>query len=221
MSLPTRRSVVALLVAAPVAARARAARGAEPTAEELAKKVQARHDAAKTYQASFEQTFTLKAQGTEKVQKGKVAFERPGKMSFRYDAGDRVVSDGKTVRVYEKQHAHVYEVALKKSVYPASIAFLVGKGQLEKDFAWVLRDAKKAGFEGGAVIEGTPREATPAWQRLFLWVEPKTGDVRRVLVLDAQGNRNRFDFTGASLDKAVPKGEFEFTPPPGTKVVKV
>ena len=44
--------------------------------------------------------------------------------------------------------------------------------------------------------------------------------VRRVLIVDAQGNKNRFDFSAPIVNKPVPKDEFDFTAPPGTKVVK-
>jgi outer membrane lipoprotein carrier protein len=188
-------------------------------AEDVALLVQAWSDQLKTWQAGFEQTFTLRVQNTSKNQKGKLAFERPGKMSFRYDSGDRVVSDGTTVRVYEKQHKQMFELALKKSLYPASLAFLVGKAKLVEEFRWSLRDAKKLGWDGW-VLDGSPKESSPAYQRLLLYAETKTGAVKRVLVLDAEGNKNRFDFDGAAANKALTRGEFEFTPPPGTKIVR-
>jgi outer membrane lipoprotein carrier protein len=75
-------------------------------------------------------------------------------------------------------------------------------------------------FEGGYVLEGTPKEATPAYQKMLLYVDAPTNQVRRVLILDAQGNRNRFDFETPVVNVPVPKSEFEFTPPPGTKVIK-
>jgi outer membrane lipoprotein carrier protein len=44
--------------------------------------------------------------------------------------------------------------------------------------------------------------------------------VRRVLLLDAQGNKNRFDFKTPEVNKKAPAGEFDFKPPPGTQVIK-
>ena len=44
------------------------------------------------------------------------------------------------------------------------------------------------------MLEGVPKEATPAYQKILLYVDANTYQVRRVLLLDAQGNRNRFDF---------------------------
>lgn len=44
------------------------------------------------------------------------------------------------------------------------------------------------------------------------------GVVRRILILDAQGNRNRFDFEDASQPPSIPSAEFQLSPPPGTDV---
>ena len=83
-----------------------------------------------------------------------------------------------------------------------------------------LLDAAQMKFEGGYVLEGTPKEATPAYQKVLLYVDGQTSQVRRVLILDAQGNRNRFDFSAPVVNQAVEKSEFDFTPPPGTRIIK-
>ncbi|MFT3772822.1 MAG: outer membrane lipoprotein carrier protein LolA [Minicystis sp.] len=193
-----------------------------PTAEEIAGRVQKFYDATKTFKATFKQTYTIKVQNVQKVSTGKVVFEKPGKMSFKYDApnGNRVVSDGTTIRVYEKENEQMYELAVAKSQYPAALAFLMGKGQLTRDFSLRLLDPAQMKFEGGYVLEGTPKEATPAYQKMLLYVDAATNQVRRVLILDAQGNRNRFDFEAPAVNEPVAKGEFDFVPPVGTKIIK-
>jgi len=40
-----------------------------------------------------------------------------------------------------------------------------------------------------------------------------------VLILDAQGNRNRFDFDSPLVNTPVAPGLFTFTPPAGTQIV--
>jgi outer membrane lipoprotein carrier protein len=195
---------------------------AAPTAEEIGRRVQAFYDSTKTFKASFTQSYTIKVQNVKKESKGTVTFEKPGKMNWAYDApnGNRVVSDGNTIRVYEKENEQMYESPVKGSQYPAALAFLMGKGQLVKDFNLKLLDAAQMKFEGGYVLEGTPKEATPSYQKILLYVDAQTNQVRRVLILDAQGNRNRFDFSAPVVNQPVPKTEFEFTPPPGTRVIK-
>lgn len=193
-----------------------------PTAEQIGARVQAFYDATKTFKANFTQTYTIKVQDVKKVSTGKVTFEKPGKMSWSYDApnGNRVVSDGTTIKVYEKENEQMYETPVKGSQYPAALAFLMGQGQLTKDFTLRLLDPAQMKFEGGYVLEGTPKSATPAYQKVLLYVDAQTNQVRRALILDAQGNRNRFDFSAPVVNEPAAKGEFEFTPPPGTRVIK-
>src|SRR5690349_8896655 len=220
-------STLLLALAAPAALLAVSVHPAEslaagPTAEEIGARVQSFYDSTKTFKATFEQTYTIKVQNVKKVSTGKVTFEKPGKMSWAYDApnGNRVVSDGTTIRVYEKENEQMYETPVKGSQYPAALSFLVGQGQLTKDFTLRLLDAAQMKFEGGYVLEGTPKSATPAYQKILLYVDAQTNQVRRVLILDAQGNKNRFDFSAPVVNQPVPKGEFEFTPPSGTRVIK-
>lgn len=197
-----------------------AATSADSKAEEIADRVQAFYQQTRTFKASFKQKYWIKAHNKTKSSRGDVRFEKPGKMSWRYSNGNRVVSDGKVIKVYEKENRQMYEQPLDKSQYPAALAFLVGEGDLKKSFRLRLLDSKQMKFEGGYVLEGVPVEATPAYQSLILYVDAKTAHVRRVMLLDAQGNRNVFTFDKPVVNKRSPKGEFEYTPPPGTEVVR-
>jgi outer membrane lipoprotein carrier protein len=53
-----------------------------------------------------------------------------------------------------------------------------------------------------------------------LYVDGATYQVRRVLMIDAQRNRNRFDFISPVVNKPVDPQEFDFRPPAGTRVIK-
>jgi outer membrane lipoprotein carrier protein len=191
------------------------------SAEQIADRIQAFYDKTKTFKAAFKQVYTAKAYAKTKEGNGTVILEKPGKMSWRYNNnGNRIVSDGKIIRVYEKENQQMYEQPLDKSPYPAALAFLVGTGNLNQSFKLSKTDPAAAKFEGGLVLIAEPREATPAYQKMFLYVDAATYQVRRVLLLDAQGNKNRFDFTSTEVNKLPPPGEFLFTPPKGTQVVR-
>ena len=75
-------------------------------------------------------------------------------------------------------------------------------------------------FQAGWVLEGRPTQATPAYEKVLLYVDAAASQVRRVLILDAQGNRNRFDFDKPLVNTPVPASEFSFAPPAGTQIVK-
>ena len=80
--------------------------------------------------------------------------------------------------------------------------------------------AWEVGFEAGYVLVGEPKDATPSYEKIFLYVDPQTYQVRRVLLLDAQSNRNRFDFVSPEVNKKLPANEFVFAPPPGTQIIR-
>ena len=111
-------------------------------------------------------------------------------------------------------------VPVAKSQQAAALSFLMGEGELTSSFDFRVLDSSQMGFEGGWVLEGTPKEATPAYQKILLYVDAATAQVRRVLILDAQGNRNRFDFDNPLVNTPVAPTEFNFTPPAGTQIVK-
>ncbi len=193
----------------------------ELTAEQIADRVQGFYDHSKTFKAGFKQQYRVRAYDKTIDSQGSVIFEKPGKMSWRYtNNGNRVVSDGKLVKVYEKENKQMYEQPLDKSQYPAALSFLVGGGNLKTSFKFTKRDAKTMSFEGGYVLVGDPVEASPSYQSIILYVDANTFQVRRVLLLDAQGNRNRFDFLNPEINTKTPTGEFNFTPPPGTQVIR-
>jgi outer membrane lipoprotein carrier protein len=191
------------------------------TAEQIAERVQSFYDRSHTFRAGFKQQYRVRAYDKTINSQGSVVFEKPGKMSWRYtNNGNRVVSDGRLVKVYEKENKQMYEQPLDKSQYPAALSFLVGGGNLKTSFKFTKRDAKEMGFEGGYVLVGDPLEASPSYQSIILYVDANTYQVRRVLLLDSQGNRNRFDFLNPEINTKAPGGEFNFTPPPGTQVIR-
>jgi outer membrane lipoprotein carrier protein len=221
-------SLAVPLIAGPTLAQTAqkgAAKSSKPpsamTANEIIDEVQAFYDKTKTFKAGFKQKYTVPAYGKTKSSEGSVIFEKPGKMSWRYSTnGNRVVSDGKLIKIYEKDNKQMYEQPLDKTQYPAALSFLTGQGQLKQNFKFTKLDSKQMKYEKGYVLQGDPLQPTPAYDRVLFYVDMATYQVRRVLVKDAQGNRNTFDFVTAEVNTKPPQGEFAFTPPPGTQVIR-
>lgn len=194
---------------------------AGPTAVEIADRIQGFYDKTRTFKSRFKQRYVIRGYNKQIDSTGQVVFEKPGKMSWRYtNNGNRVVSDGTTMKVYEKENKQMFVQDMVKSQYPAALSFLVGGGSLRTSFDIRKLDAGQLRFEGGYVLEAKPREATPAYQTMLIYADAKTNQVRRVLILDAQGNRNRFDFVSPELNVKVPPTEFTFQPPAGTQIVR-
>ncbi|HEX2734428.1 MAG TPA: outer membrane lipoprotein carrier protein LolA [Polyangiaceae bacterium] len=191
------------------------------SADALADKVQAFYDQAQTYQAEFKQRYTIYAYNRTKDSSGKVVFAKPGKMRWTYNSnGNVVVSDGREIKIYEQENSQMYLQKVDKTQYPAALSFLMGKGSLKQAFVLSMLDAQQLDFPGGYVLLGTPRDPTPAYQKIILYIDAASFLVRRSLMLDAQKNRNRFDFGAARVNEPVAPGTFQFTPPPGTNTIR-
>jgi outer membrane lipoprotein carrier protein len=198
------------------------AAAATPNANDVVGKVQAFYNQTQSFKSDFTQEFFVKAYNQKKTSKGKVTFAKPGKMFWEYDEpkDNRVVSDGATLRVYEAQNRQMFEQPVDKSQYPAALSFLTGTGKLSDTFDFQIFAGDKMNFPGGYVLVGTPKQPTPAYQKVLLYVDAATYQVRRVMVLDGQGNRNRFDFANPRVNEPIAPNQFQFTPPPGTSVVR-
>jgi outer membrane lipoprotein carrier protein len=201
---------------------------AAAAAQPVVNKVQDFYDKAQTFQSDFRQEFLVKAYNQTKSSHGHVAFSKPGKMSWAYDdpPGNRIVSDGAVLRVYEAANKQMYESPVSvSSPYPAAVSFLTGQGKLSDSFNFDLRDGDtgpkgtQLNFPGGYVLIGTPKTATPSYQKVLFYVDKATSQVRRVLIVDAQGNLNKFTFESPRVNDPIDASQFTFTPPPGTNIV--
>ena len=227
--LATRPLLLASLfaVAAPLFASADvAAQQAAPLpaaqATAVAQNVQNFYDKTTSFQSDFTQEFFVKAHNVKKQSKGKVTFAKPGKMHWEYSEpkDNRVVSDGAVLRVYEAANKQMFEQNVDKSQYPAALSFLVGGGKLDTIFNFELYDGNAMAFPGGQVLVGTPKQPTPAYTKVLFYVDSATSQVRRVLIVDGQGNRNRFDFDNPKVNDPVDPNVFRFSPPAGTQIIR-
>ena len=206
--------------AQPAAAPSGATAGA-PAVDKAVSDVQGFYDKSQTFRSDFQQKFWVKAYNTEKTSRGHVTFAKPGKMDWEYDdpKNNRVVSDGNVIKVYEAANKQMYEQPIAKSQFPAALSFLTGTGKLAGAFDFELVAGQEMQFPGGYVLVGNPRQPTPAYAKVLFYVDAATAQVRRVMIIDGQGNRNRFDFVNPRINEPVGPGQFSFTPPPGTSVV--
>jgi len=201
------------------------AQAKEGTADAVAQKIDDIFKPIKRFRARFNQKYTAKIHGKSKNSKGVLYVQRPGKLSLSYHEPNknRAVSDGTTLKVYEDENKQMFLKDVSKTEYPGAFSFILGKG-LRSSFTFKFHETSK--WEGGPVIVGTPRIPNPGYKTVLFYIDDsllKKGDlgaVRRVLVVDAQGNRNRFDFIHAEEPSSIPASEFTFTPPKGTEIIK-
>ncbi len=190
------------------------------SAADVTAKVQKAYDAITGYEADFTQTYQAKAFGVDKKEhSGRVTFVKPGKMRWDYKApkGNLVVSDGTTLWSYTPTENQARKMAVKDSQMPTALAFLMGKGDLSKDFN--IAFAAKQNFTGGYVLEAKPKVATNLYQTVLFYIDGATFHVRSVLIQDPQDNRNKFVFEKPTVNGKIEASVFTWTPPKGVTVV--
>jgi len=190
--------------------------------QKIAQQVDAIFAGKKTFSARFKQQYTPKFAGSVKDSSGTVFVERPSKISFRYDppSKNRIVSDGVTIKVYIADDGQMFETPTQKTQYPGALAFMMGNG-IAGSFDFAVNGQTRY---DGVVLDGKPLTPNPSYETVMFFIDRgllsarDPGVVRRVLIVDAQGNKNRFDFEGGAQPATIDPAEFTFTPPPGTSI---
>ena len=194
--------------------------------------VQSFYDQTKTLQAEFEQTRYTRLYDRYDRARRKVVFKKPGMMRWDYAEpnGQVFVSDGKKLLIYQppeegENRGQLIERALEEDQLPSAFSFLIGSGNLEKDFEVRLLEHDDVKFRDGYVLQLIPRKPTSSYEQLVFYVRTLTtgtkraGIVQRVLIIDSSGNRNRFDFSKIKFNRDVSDKRFKYSPPRGTQRV--
>ncbi len=226
-------SVIALAVVSGsgtwAAAQTEAAPAGDP-ARNVAAAVQAFYDQTKDVSAIFHQTYVNKLYQRTDRSSGRVVFKKPGMMRWDYDKpnGKVIASNGKRLVVFEPgedgDKGQVVEQEISQAQLPQAMAFLMGTGKLERDFDFRLLDAQREGYATGDVLELRPKQPTPHYDRILFYVERTPalrGLVRRLLIIDANGNRNRFDFSGLKFNVGTADQPFNYRAPEGARRVQL
>jgi outer membrane lipoprotein carrier protein len=193
--------------------------------------VQTFYEQTRDVSADFHQTYVNKLYDRTDRSRGHVVFKKPGKMRWDYAKPNGKVisaSSGKLV-VFEPgdeptDKGQVLQQNFAQAELPQAMSFLLGTGKLADDFDAKSLDAAREGFPNGQVLELRPKQLSPHFDRLLFYVETAAavrGLVRRLVIIDSSGNRNRFDFSGLKFNSGVTDGTFEWTPPADARRVQL
>jgi outer membrane lipoprotein carrier protein len=131
----------------------------------------------------------------------------------------KIISDGQTLWFYQPEENQVLISAADKMI--KEFGFLVGEGDLRRDFKLIAINEPPPGKEEPIIIEIAPKEAHPAVSKLSLAVDRKTNFVIQVDVFDGLGNVTRTRFTDIKTNTNLSGSFFQFKIPPGTEVIRM
>jgi outer membrane lipoprotein carrier protein len=203
----------AMLAATALVATLLTASGSAADAQTLAHKVQAVYEHTSDFRARFVQTYVYGGVGRKQVSRGTLAIKKPGKMRWDYAEPSKktVVLSGSRLVQYEPEANQAYvDEHFDATSMNAAVTFLLGKGNLEKDF-----DVSPG--EGGVLVL-TPKKPDPRVASITLTVGPN-GEVTGTRVVDGSDNVNQLAFEDVRRNVKLPDSEFELELPKGVQRV--
>lgn len=171
-------------------------------------------------EARFEQRYHSKVFRRTRLSKGTVRFARPGLMDWQYESPKRrrYLLDGKDLWVHRVDEG---ELMVRRDYdggeLQAALRFLWGRGRLDNGFKVTL--LKQNGKR--ALLRLVPERPSGHYKQVRLAVRLSDFRISDSVVVDAQGNENRFKFIGAKYDKKLAADDFRFTPPKGLEVTEL
>jgi outer membrane lipoprotein carrier protein len=200
-----------------------AAAASQACGQKATEAVQRRYRDVQDIRADFVQTSRAAGPGGREgptASSGTVVLEVPGKMRWTYEKPEKslLVSDGKVLWLYDPAFGEAQKLPVTDEGYltGAAIQFLLGKGDLNKEFdiLTVACDATQA------ELRLTPREAA-SYEFLTIWVDPSEGLINRTEIADLLGTRTLVEFHNVALNQKPDASEFRFEPPAGVSVVEL
>jgi len=203
-------------LAALALAAAPAGQPAPPSAADLARKVQGYYERTKDLEARFTQTYTYAGFGRRQVSSGTLRVKKPGMMRWDYEkpAPKAIAVKGSRLVQFEPEENQAYvDEKFDASAMSAAVTFLLGKGDLVREFDLSL--------DGAGALVLRPKEPDPRVESIALTVGDD-GQVTATRVVDGSGNQNELQFSDvqrnpglseAAFDVKLPKGVRRLAPP--------
>jgi chaperone LolA len=216
-------AVVGAGLAGPAAAAADAGPDPGECVDGAVAAIQARYEKVSDLSASFVQTARPVAfggmAGGEQVSRGTVVFAKPGKMRWHYTQPEPslVVSDGQTLWIHDPAHAEVHRMRVTEGYLSgAAIQFLVGEGDMRRDFTITGVACSSETSE----LELVPKTDV-AFEKLRIVAERASGELRRTTIYDLLGNVTEVEFSDVRANLGPDDSVFRFEIPPGLEVIDV
>jgi outer membrane lipoprotein carrier protein len=181
-------------------------------------RLQARYETTRTLAADFRQTIESPTLATPLESKGTVAFEKPNRMRWEYEAPDRqlIVGDGTILWIYQPEDKQAIKAPLGEMFQATTpVSFLAGLGHLDRDFNATLERDEKERW----VLRLVPK-TEKSLGTLLLVVRKSDAGVDEARVTDSLGTTTKLVLSGEKRNVDLDPKLFRFTPPPGVDVVK-
>jgi len=189
-------------------------------ADAIVDSLQKNYEATVDFVADFRQETEVKTLNRNLKASGQVSFKRPGKMFWRYEEpkGQFVLADGKYLYFYQLEQNQIIKSPLKNAFRSdIPLSFLLGIGNLKKDFNAVL----KATEESQYILRLEPKGESGGFSEILLGVAKNSSDILWVSVRDATNNLTTIRLSGMRKGVGLKDSLFRLEVPKGVDVVEL
>lgn len=194
------------------------AAGQSSELDQLIDGLQAKYNKLSSLSADFTQIYNSGSQ--TRRESGRVLLKKPGKMRWDYTSPEAklFISDGKTLYEYVPAEKYASKSSIKDSGdMRAPFAFLLGRGNLRRDFKKIELAKESPARAGNKVLRMIPKRAAD-FRELLVEIEPSSLQISRLTLIESGGSRSDFLFSNVQENPAVNAAQFVFKVPPGVEI---
>ena len=185
---------------------------------QLIDELQSKYNKMSSLAADFTQIYNSGSQ--TRRESGHVVLKKPGKMRWDYTSPETklFLSDGKTLYEYVPAEKYAARSSIKESGdMRAPFAFLLGRGNLRRDFK-VIEFAKEVPARAGnKVLRMVPKRAAD-FKELVLEIEPGSLQITRLTLIESGSARSDFLFSNVRENAPAGADQFTFKAPAGVEL---
>jgi outer membrane lipoprotein carrier protein len=178
--------------------------------------VRAAYSSSPSVNCTFVQTYAPAGFAETAPETGRLVLQAPDRVRFDYDGpeGKVFTFDGKAGRQYVAADRQL----VVRTLSPAEIARLP-LVFLESTDALLARYAVRAAARDAGLTELTLTPRAGGDPKSVTLLAAASGEVKRLILVDAAGNRTTFTFTQKMPGPKRPDSDFALVPPAGTKIL--
>ena len=219
-NLKLKRLLAALVIALCLTAQDWITAAEPKSAEQVVDALQKNYDATIDFIADFQQETEVKTLNRSLKAWGKLSFKRPGKMLWRYEEpkGQIVLTDGSHLYFLQPEQNQVIKSPLKNAFRSdIPLSFLLGLGNLKKDFNAVLKATEKDEY----ILRLEPKGEAGGFSEILLGVSRSSADIVWVSIRDAANNLTSLRFSNMKKGVGLKDSLFRINIPQGVDIVEL
>ena len=120
------------------------------------------------------------------------------------------MTNGKTLWLFDPLLENVTVQSLKKIADGTALSFLLGIGDLNQEFIHRQISQSLLKIQEGLIVELVPKKLNSNLAFIQIQVDPKTYDLKKILMMDQQGNYRTIELKSIKYNLDLEDNLFEF-----------